>query len=621
MLRSWSERVVVPSASEVIPGILAFIVLLSFLIAQPFSVCQERLFDEHNEIWGDGSYFSVYKRSTVAQSFTASQNYTLTKISLYVMAEKPTILNVSIQTSKFDLPSGTEICSKQVMGPASHQWIDLVYESGPLIIRGDVYWIVAQNGEAEPNGYRWYDSNADSYSGGFSATSQGSGYEWLEFPSTDLMFRVWGVPLSPNLHFSKTTDKSVIEPGDYVTYSIYFNNTGNAVSKYVWINDSLPRELVYESDSANDLPFFSGLWKDEHNLSYRFCNVPQGEHSFMLTAKLNSSAIEGQEITNWAYLNYTDSIGKNVVDLGDGATSIVGIYEPSIELSIMANRAEVKEHDIIEYVIYINNSGIGTAQTVWVNYTLPQGVHFLASNVSYSFLRSSTVGWVLYDIEPGHHSLRYDVQVNGSISNGTALVSKITLNYTNSRGEEMPGEIASAISIVVSGEYHQNEASWWNSYPFLLGILVLLTTTGGAFFISRRRKTIIDEVFLLHRSGELIKHYTRRIRPNIDGDVLSGMLVAVQDFVRDSFGFERGDLNELSFGKYKIIMAQGKNIIVAAVTAGKRPKRLIPQLKATVSRIEDRLGHELEKWNGLLDNLGEAESIMKDLVRGKVRVE
>ncbi|HLE45539.1 MAG TPA: hypothetical protein VI915_00910, partial [Thermoplasmata archaeon] len=53
--------------------------------------------------------------------------------------------------------------------------------------------------------------------------------------------------------------------------------------------------------------------------------------------------------------------------------------------------------------------------------------------------------------------------------------------------------------------------------------------------VEAERGTLIEDIFLLHRSGLLLKHYTRRLRPNVDSDVLSGMLVAVQDFIKDSF--------------------------------------------------------------------------------------
>src|SRR5439155_988995 len=79
--------------------------------------------------------------------------------------------------------------------------------------------------------------------------------------------------------------------------------------------------------------------------------------------------------------------------------------------------------------------------------------------------------------------------------------------------------------------------NWW--------LLVLVgALAGGALFLIMRRRAaapakppavtvskesdaIVEDVFLLnHRDGVLIKHETRRLRPDVDTDILSGMLTA-----------------------------------------------------------------------------------------------
>src|SRR3990172_3555870 len=75
-------------------------------------------------------------------------------------------------------------------------------------------------------------------------------------------------------------------------------------------------------------------------------------------------------------------------------------------------------------------------------------------------------------------------------------------------------------------------------------------------------------VALLPRSGLLLKHYTRRLRPNMDSDVLSGMLVAVQEFIKDSFRGEAGTLDEIRFGELRIKVLEGKWTIIASPIRG-----------------------------------------------------
>ncbi|GEM_PF-6475059 len=133
------------------------------------------------------------------------------------------------------------------------------------------------------------------------------------------------------------------------------------------------------------------------------------------------------------------------------------------------------------------------------------------------------------------------------------------------------------------------------------------------------RNTSIEDIFLLHRSGLLLKHYTRRLRPNVDSDVLSGMLVAVQDFVKDSFRGEKGQLNEIRFGEIRIVIIEGKWTIMAAVVRGARPYDVQPELTSALTDLEAKYEDPLIDWDGTMDQIEDVDRIMGDLIEGKYR--
>src|SRR2546422_3019285 len=83
-----------------------------------------------------------------------------------------------------------------------------------------------------------------------------------------------------------------------------------------------------------------------------------------------------------------------------------------------------------------------------------------------------------------------------------------------------------------------------------------------------KEDALIEDVFLLYNDGLLIKHETRRLKPDVDSDILSGMLTAVQAFVKDSFRSEDAELNEMTFGQMHILLGRGKWLILAAVIGG-----------------------------------------------------
>ena len=95
----------------------------------------------------------------------------------------------------------------------------------------------------------------------------------------------------------------------------------------------------------------------------------------------------------------------------------------------------------------------------------------------------------------------------------------------------------------------------------------------------------IEDVFLIYRNGTLLAHQARRIKP-MDNDILSGMLTAIKDFVRDIFKSEsKGELNELKYGKMKILIENGKYTFLAVVVTGIPPKDLRPRMKRVVNLI------------------------------------
>jgi len=127
----------------------------------------------------------------------------------------------------------------------------------------------------------------------------------------------------------------------------------------------------------------------------------------------------------------------------------------------------------------------------------------------------------------------------------------------------------------------------------------------------------LQDVFLLHRSGLLLKHYTRRMRPNMDSDVLSGMLVAVQEFIKDSFAGEAGSLDEIRMvGGMSIRIIEGKWTIIAAVVQGGSSPVHTLQMRSALRDLEAQYEDLLMDWDGTMDRIPEVDRIMQRLIDG-----
>lgn len=113
------------------------------------------------------------------------------------------------------------------------------------------------------------------------------------------------------------------------------------------------------------------------------------------------------------------------------------------------------------------------------------------------------------------------------------------------------------------------------------------------------KKYTVEEIFLIYKDGRLIAHNTRRLKPDIDKDILTGMLTAVQSFVRDSFKMEeRGVLNELHYGKLKILIENGPYANLAVVVSGEEPETLRARMRKILNEVHAKYAIYLKNWDG-----------------------
>jgi OOP family OmpA-OmpF porin len=145
-------------------------------------------------------------------------------------------------------------------------------------------------------------------------------------------------------------------------------------------------------------------------------------------------------------------------------------------------------------------------------------------------------------------------------------------------------------------------------------------TTGKSFaevVLSHTLLYRVEQILLIERtSGLLLAHRVAEGVSVQDGTLVSGMLTAIGDFVRDSFDPEAG-LNAVNFGERVLVVEQGPQAVLAAVVRGTPPQALQERLLDVLGEIQTRFSDKLRSYNGdsaafveahpLLDSLLEAE--------------
>jgi OOP family OmpA-OmpF porin len=112
----------------------------------------------------------------------------------------------------------------------------------------------------------------------------------------------------------------------------------------------------------------------------------------------------------------------------------------------------------------------------------------------------------------------------------------------------------------------------------------------------------VEQVFLIHRhSGLLLQHAaapSSDAAETKDPEMVSGMLTAIQDFVRDSVSGAGNDLDTVRMGDVEVALAYGPEAILAGFVRGVAPRTLRRVFQDTLDSIERKKAGALHSFSG-----------------------
>jgi N-acetylneuraminic acid mutarotase len=124
----------------------------------------------------------------------------------------------------------------------------------------------------------------------------------------------------------------------------------------------------------------------------------------------------------------------------------------------------------------------------------------------------------------------------------------------------------------------------------------------------------VEDVFLMYKDGRLILHTTRRMKADMDVDIMTSMLTAVQEFVKESMGREEGaELGSMEYGGNKILFEKGRWVIISAVITGGEPSGFRDEMKSVLRNVESEFAAVLPAWDGIVTRLVGAKRFMAQL--------
>jgi hypothetical protein len=161
-----------------------------------------------------------------------------------------------------------------------------------------------------------------------------------------------------------------------------------------------------------------------------------------------------------------------------------------------------------------------------------------------------------------------------------------------------------------------SELIFWSILILILIIVICLIVVVAKY----RGNFKIEDVLVIYFDGTLISHKSNKKQKRLDNDILSGMLIAVQDFIKDSFRKNSNDpfykiesfnndewsLNQLKLKGHDIYIERSEYLSIAVIYSGRIGWNLKSKIKHIMAEIDRNYSKALKNWNG---NMSKIENI------------
>ena len=404
---------------------------------------------------------------------------------------------------------------------------------------------------------------------------------------------------SPSIALSVTPGNTTVEAGTPLTYSVYLFNAGSGTAADAWLNLTLPSAFDFYGDTSNASRTSAGA-----NYSWHWTNLGPGPRTFAVYLTVRPTTPDSTLTSVPFRLEYQDV--NHLPRPPATMIATVKVIAPEIGLTLTADRSEVLPGDRLTFSLLISNGGETSARWVSVSDGVDPRLEILTFTSSVPATGTATLTWNLTDLGPGETEwINVTVRVSLGIASQTQIADVFEARYSNSLGGPALGYVRSSSATITI-------------VPDLTGLLwiglagAIAAPTLG-LVVARRQRVSIEEVFLVYRDGVLIAHLSRTLMPDKDEDVLSGMLTAVQEFVRDAFRYgEHRELHQMDFGDYRILIERGRLAYLAVVYAGRNSAAVGKRVRTVLDRIETTYASVLETWDGDMERVIGARDIIRD---------
>ena len=406
---------------------------------------------------------------------------------------------------------------------------------------------------------------------------------------------------------SMQASRSQASPGDHVTFWISIDLLDENVRSLL-ITEIVPSGLAIASSSApaSCLPG-SGTWRCETD------SLGSVRLEVMVVVQPGT---EGKSLLNSVHIESLGNEEDHQVANLSATLHVVPASpppKPSLHVRVTASQDMIVPGSVVNYRIEVTNNGTAPAANVSVLVSMPTMMRLVSAS-PWPTLSQGALNWTIGSIPVSSRQLLFNTTLSSS-DGLTQVRVAVAVIYGDGQGNEVRVEgLPSSLAVVPVGA---------GSLEIPIGVIVVLTAIlGGGLVVAQRTiglpllgRAGADEIYLLHRSGLVLKHYS--IHPSLksDSDIVGGMMAAVRMFVEDSVSSTAGPLREIRFGAGNIVFVNGRNVTLAGVNAKGNQAQFALRAKRFLRQFERVNGDALSNFDGMAGRLTGVDSVAQKFGR------
>jgi len=245
------------------------------------------------------------------------------------------------------------------------------------------------------------------------------------------------VPLSPHLSLHKSVSPANAQPGDMVTYTIAYINTGVVPATGFFVSDPLPTgsqsglPMAYVPGSATVQGATGSLTDDFPNLYF---DVPAlGTATLTFQAQIPEDAVSGDSFQNIATGNLPNGISP--IPSNPTEVHVLKPDGPNVVATKTVDEAAIAPGGILTYTITVQNTGDQPTQGFQVADQLSNGLTYIAGSAFVEGASSDlTDNYPIFAFEVAAHAtatLTFEALVADDIANHQVLTNSASFQLAN----------------------------------------------------------------------------------------------------------------------------------------------------------------------------------------------